>query len=157
MSFKVKRTIKAKFPAFRLDDATMVQLGELLSLGVVDNILQQKQASGARIRPNAPSTRHRKQRLGRPVLSLIDDPKKHRFIKGGKGSFTYSAKGHSRGTRTIVVEPATGELRKLNRYVQQKGYVGWFGVSRETEAAVRLALRDFIKRTFRERFRRVRG
>lgn len=139
------KSIVYNAPKIALTKAFAEKIGKLLAAGVVDNILQQRQAKGGSIKVNAPSTRERKQRQGRPTLSLIDDPKKRRLVKGRGRSFASGVMGTS-GKYTIKIVPATYEARQIVRYVQDKGYTGWFGVHKDTKAAVIEMIREEVKK-----------
>ena len=149
---EVVRTQELVLPNLVLDEKTVNTIGDLLSIGVVDNILQQRQANGSGIKRNAQSTSDRKALLGRPLKSLIDEPSRHRFIQGNRGSFRFGLTGT--GTvRKLRIRPATDELRAISRHVQEKGYVGWFGIHRETAAAVL----DVVSRWIVEKFDAAEG
>ena len=142
---RVKR-VKAKLPALRIPMPVMRKVGKVAEGSILDNIKKQRQADGSPLKENAPSTQERKRRLRRPLLSLVDEL--HRFVQGNRGSWHwYPTK---KGEQTLVViTPATAELRRLVRYVQDKGYTGWFAVSKKGEAGIRKIFRDWIKGEFR--------
>lgn len=142
MNFTVRRTRKAVLPDLVWDKKVLTEIGEVAAAGVVDNVLKQKQEDGSRIKVNKPSTRRRKLLEGKQLLSLIDED--HRFIKGGRGSFQHRHRGVG-PLRTVVISPATAELREISKHVQRMGYTGWFGISKETADALRLIVRKFIK------------
>lgn len=121
------------------------QVADTVEAGILDNIVKQKQADGSMIKTNARSTLMHKIALRRGTRSLVDE--KHRFVKGRGRSWKairYLANGAG-----VVVGPATQELRELSRYVQQKGYTGWMGISATTRAALkelwRLAMVRLVK------------
>jgi hypothetical protein len=142
---KIRRKIQAKMPGFELDKPVLTEIFEIAEGSILDNILSQKQASGGALKRNAPGTRKRKQKQGNrlPGHSLID--RQHRFIKGRRQSYQHSIRGRG-SNATIVIYPATQELRTLNRYVQRKGYTGWFGVSKEAFGLIRFVVRKWVNR-----------
>jgi hypothetical protein len=143
------RTLTFVPPKIELGKPFVEKIGQIIAAGVVDNILKQRQTGGARIRVNAPSTRERKQRQGRPTLSLIDDPKKRRLVKGRGRSFQSGVMG-TRGKYRIKIVPATQETRQIVRYVQDKGYTGWFGVHEYTYNAVVELIRQTVKEKWKK-------
>ena len=140
MKVDLVRKRVAVLPKYKFDQRTFEKIGKAVAGGVLVNIASQKQADGQRLKANRPATQQRKRDKGRPALSLVD--KKRRFVKGGGGSWKYKATSSS-----VVVFPATNELKALVRWVQLKGYVGWFGISDKARNAIRAILREFIKAT----------
>lgn len=147
--FKIVRKKKALLPAVTLPKVLMEDIAEKASTGIVDNIMLQKQASGATLKRNARSTRLLKQakNKGKPVLSLVDE--EHRFVQTQGESWSWRLSGFGKRKR-IIIRPRTGELATLNRYVQEKGYVGWFDISAKTEAAIRKLIRDWLTLLFKQ-------
>lgn len=140
----IRRRIKAKMPGFELDQKLHKEIAEIAEGSIIENILLQRQANGSSLKVNAHSTRRRKERQGNnPILSLVD--KEHRFIKGRSQSWAQSVRGVG-SMASLVIYPATGMLRKLNRYVQGKGYTGWFGISKDSSDLIRHAIRKWIRR-----------
>jgi len=143
IDFKIKIDKPPKFPALNLGKETFEEVGEIASASIVLNVKSGKQADGSDIKKNAPSTILRK-RLRKAlfvkggkgsVRSLIDT--KGRFIQSKGGSWRWFAHENR-----AVVEPATAELRKLSRYVQERGYVGWFDVSKKGWTLIRKVIRE---------------
>lgn len=149
----VRKNATIYAPPAIVGDAVIRTIADVAAASIPDNILKQRQADGSRIRVNKPATRRRKRLNGRPMLSLIDE--KHRFIQGAKGSFKHEMRG-TKGRHAIVIKPATKELATLSRHVQQMGYTGWFGLSKQTIEAIRELIRQAVKKTFADMRRRGR-
>lgn len=143
-NFRFRRTVRAKFPALRLDPSLLKEIAKLGEASILSNIRRQQQADGAALKANAPQTRERKRKKRRLQLSLVDS--KHRFVRGKSGSWT--AQIHAR-TSTVILQAATNELRNLSEYVQRMGYVGWLGINKQARAAMRASLRKWIVAKFR--------
>jgi hypothetical protein len=139
---ELKRVVKAKLPQIKFGAAVWKQIGEIAEGGILDNIMRQRQADGRPIKENAPSTRERKRKEGKPQLSLID--RKKRFIKGGGGSWRFRVLKNG-----VVIRPAKAELKRISRWVQQKGYVGWFGLSEKHVEVIRAIFRKEIRKQFK--------
>ena len=122
-------------------------VGEHVEGGILDNITRGKQADGSAIKRNSAATLARKRELGRGSRSLVDDPRKHRFVQGSGQSWKTKFVGGMFGkTATgIIVVPATRWLKKISAILQSKGYTGWFGVSKKALAAIRKDLRKELK------------
>lgn len=150
MKVGIRRTRRGNYAALAANVSNLPRsfwdrTGAIVAAGIVDNILAQKQASGEALKKNAPSTRDRKAREGKPQLSLVDAL--HRFIKGSGASWKvlrYLPRG-----RGIIVGPATLELSRIIRYVGEKGYVGYVGISAKTAAALKALLRGELRAMFR--------
>jgi hypothetical protein len=141
---KLIRVEKLKIPKLEgLDKLFWTDVEAVGIKSITDNILQQKQADGSQLKRNQPSTLERKRAAGRGGRSLID--RLHRFIRGGRGSWV-----GKRTRRGMSIGPATGELKKLSREVQKRGYVGWLGFNKEAVTGVRAALRAAVRRIFRK-------
>jgi hypothetical protein len=106
---------KGGFPDLRLTNRFWRAAAELARDGIVGNVRAQQQADGNPLKRNAPSTRARKQKLGRAQLSLIDDPSQYRFAR--KSNYEIVVRKDS-----MIVRP---RAQKILRYVQDKGYTGW--------------------------------
>lgn len=137
----VTRRIRAKLPHLTgfsrefWDDAGKIVIG-----GVLDNIAKQKTAEGGPLKVNAPSTRDRKRRQGKPLLSLVDEL--HRLVRAASWTIVrFLPRGSG-----IVVGAATAQVGALMRHVQEAGYQGWFGVSKAARAALKARLRLELQR-----------
>ena len=137
---KITRTKKARLNSARLvlGKATFDEIGKIASAAIVLNIKESRQADGAPIKRNKPSTalqkRMRRSLYRGRVAPLID--KRHRFIQGAGGSWRwFSYADH------VNIEPATSELRQLSNYAQRNGYTGWFGVSKKAWSLIRRVVR----------------
>lgn len=128
------------------------QIGKIVAEGIVENIVGQRQASGARIATNMPSTTERKRQQGKPTLSLIDE--KDRFIKRARASFDWRI---SSDRQSVLIFPRNGGespgLRQLVKYVQQGGfgkrrYLGWFGMHKDTRKKASAIFIKAIDRAF---------
>lgn len=124
------------------------QAGKVAAGGILDNIMRQQQASGARLKINAPSTREAKRAKGRPNMSLIDE--KHRFVRGN----SWGVKHFLANSEGVIVGPLNSELAQLVRYAAQKGYTGYIGLSAKTRAAIGALLRQWLQRIIRQASRR---
>ncbi len=129
IKMKLTRVKKAKLHRFILGKKTFDEIGKIASAAIVLNIKRGQQADGSPIKENADSTKLRKRvnrRLWRGKVQPLIDSKKHRFIKTKGGSWRWFAySGY------VDIEPATGELERLSKYVQAMGYVGWFDVNKK--------------------------
>jgi hypothetical protein len=149
MMLRMQREKRASFPSvLELDRAVLDKIGQVVAASVTDNVIRQRTVDGGRIKLNAPSTRERKRREGKPALSLIDEQR--RFIK--PGAWTWRVKRNS-----VTILPSTSELRELMRELQERGYVGWFGASPKALAAVREIVKAYIMRRFEEAKKRREG
>lgn len=138
---------RAKLSTLRLDHGLLERCGKIMAGGIIDNIERQQQASGAGLRQNAPSTLERKRRKARPLMSLIDEL--NRFVRGSGASWAVNV---DPAKNDVIIEPTTGELRNLVRWVQMKGYVGWFGISKTTLAA----LKEMVYQDILDKVNRIR-
>lgn len=146
ISIKRKTPNKKLFPRIVLNKEDLTQIAKLMEASVLDNILKQATATGEQIKMNSPSTRDAKRKLSLPLLSLV--AKGHRFVKGRGGSWKVTPV-LSNGSQALRLEAATQELKNLSRWLQQMGYVGWLGINPRAMAAIRLVVRNAIKREFR--------
>lgn len=139
---------RARIPAIRFDLELMKRIGQHVEGAILENIMRQRQADGSRIRRNAKVTAKIKRRHGwlwrGRVMSLI--AKKHRFVKGKGQSWRW--RSINRNTE-VIIEPVFGELMKLNVWVQEKGFTGWFGLSKKQKAGLRRVLRDWVRDAMR--------
>jgi len=145
LTVKLIRKRAINMPEFRWSREFWDRCGKVVEGSTLDMIRSQTTMDGSRIKQNAPSTRERKRKKGRPRLSLVDE--KHRFVKGGGQSWKI-IRYLPRNTG-IVVAAANAELRKLVRYVVGMGYTGWLGLSSKSEKAIRALIREEVRRQFR--------
>lgn len=143
---RVTRRRRAQLPLIRsIPRPVLDEIGQVAAGAIIDNVLQQRQADGTRLKTNAPSTRERKRREGKPLLSLVDEL--HRFIQKGVGSWgivRYLPAG-----RGIVVGAMTEELRRLVRYVGAAGYTGFIGLRPKHRAAIGAVIRRWLSSLMR--------
>ena len=143
LKLKIQREVVADIPAIKLDKPFWRRVGLIVEASLLDNIRKQQQADGKKLKTNAAATRESKRRRRLPLLSLVDA--KHRFVKGRGASWRiteFLANG-------IIVGPATSQLKKLNRRVQNAGYTGWMGLGASGKAALRAMLRKHIRKELR--------
>lgn len=133
-------------PDLKWSDKFWLEVAKVAEASTLESIRNQKQRDGSKLKVNAKSTRDRKRRKGRPLLSLVDE--KHRFTKGGQNSWDIIK--FLPGNTGIVIAGATVELRKLVEYVTEKGYIGWLGLHTAGVRAVRALMRREVKRQFRK-------
>jgi len=138
---KLIRVKKAELPTNFLDRATWDKVGKVAAAGVIDNIIKQTQADGQALKKNASSTIKRKRKLALPLLSLVF--KDRSLVKGAKQSFIWRI-----GRNSVTIRPATAEAKNRTKWVQQKGFTGWFGISAATKTAIKALIRKSIKKAF---------
>lgn len=140
------REVKADIPALKIDKKLLNEVGSLGSADIMHNILAGKQADGAGLKRNAPKTADRKRKKGWTVAGRVKSliAEHHRFVKGGGRSWRWYLE---RG-KTVWIYPGNAELKNLVRWVQMKGYLGWFAISVKGKVAIKLAMRDWIKKQF---------
>ncbi len=158
--FKIVRQQKYKAPNLKLDGETLDEFGRIAVASILTNIRDQKQADGSPLKRNAPSTRQHKidLRLPNPDLALVWIGR--RLVKGNQTSFEYQVDDQK---HQVTVRPSTeqvtarhGEIKStaspaaLCRYVQRRGYVGWFGINEKARLAMRASLRKFLERQIRK-------
>lgn len=150
MNLSITTKVKGALSALRMDAAILLKIGRIVEGNVIDNIAHQTQASGAPLKQNARSTAIRKREKGwlwnGRVMALV--AQMHRFVRPMGGSWRVIV-----GNNSVSVKPATGEIAQLSRFVQEKGYTGWFAVSNAGRNAIKLALADWVH----EQLRRPRG
>lgn len=117
--------VTGSMPDFKIGNAGWAKVGQVVEGSIKDNILSQRQIDGDRIKVNAPSTRARKRKKGRPQLSLVD-AKKRLISKAGWFSTVI--------TNGVRVSPA---FPNIVRWVQQKGYTGWIGPGKKGVSAIK--------------------
>lgn len=153
MSVKIVRETKAELPANFIDETAIKSVMKTAEGSILDNILNQVTADGGRLKANSPKTLLRKQKQGRPLLSLVD--RAHRFIKGGGRSWKVGiVKTHGGKKDALIVRPASLELANLVKWVQEAGYLGWFGIRKAHIQVMRDAIRKSIRRSFAKKARR---
>jgi hypothetical protein len=145
--FEIVVVQKAHFPNFdQAPKKVREEMAAVVEGSLIANILDGKQASGLPLKTNKRATADRKRRKGwlhdGQVKSLIAE--KQRIIKGGKKSFVWKL-----GKNLIEFKPAA-TWRNINRWVQEKGYTGFWGLSKDGEKAVRETLRLWIKSSFKK-------
>ena len=141
--FRFKRVIKASFPALKVPVDTLETIANIGEASILDNIKKQQQADGAALKENSPGWKQHKRKKRRPLLSLVN--KFHRFVRGNSASWAQTI--HPRSSR-VKIEAATNELRDLAEYVQRMGYVGWFGLNKRAEKAMRTVVRKWVREEF---------
>ena len=144
------RRFRVELSALKLSKDFLALCGRIMAAGIIDNIKKQQQWGGGALKKNAESTRKRKQRKGRPLLSLVDEMR--RFVRGRGVSWAIDV---DPAANDVVVTPATEELRQLVEWVQEMDYVGWFGISRSTYRALKEAYHAEIKRAIDEAAKRL--
>ena len=130
----------------------MEKIGKLAVGSILMNIKAQQQADGTALKRNAPSTILYKQKHGIIPLSLVAWGQ--RLIK--QMGISFIATTHP---THVIVEPSPAPLparkgpamapRDLSRFVQLKGYVGWFGLNIPAKEAIREVIRKAIVRALR--------
>jgi hypothetical protein len=123
------------------------EAGQAVVESIERNIENQVQADGSQLKRNAPSTMESKRRRRLPQLSLVAQFR--RFI-------SKTSSWRVRATKTsVTVEPTSyrgggkRRLKDLVRWVQEKGYTGWFGIDKKGAAKIKKALKRRIKGVFR--------
>lgn len=141
------RVVKAELPALKVPAPVLKELGQQVERGILWNIVNQRQADGSVIRPNARNYADMKRKFNwtdrgqvKPLVAQM-----RRFIRpfGQSWMTTTNTKNSS-----ATVQPANFELQQLVRWVQQKGFLGWFAVSKKVQLALRGVLRKWIKAEF---------
>lgn len=158
MKFEVVRAVRANLPALKLPVELLEKIGKIGEGSILQNIKNQQTMDGGQLQENAPSTRRRKERKGRPLKSLVDQF--HRFTRGRGQSWALQVEPHR---NWVILEPATQELRNLSRWLQEgrpsKGkykYLGWFGLNEKAAKLVREVTRAWVRDEF-EKARRKQG
>lgn len=140
---RARKTVQV--PKIVFDDEFWTTVATVARSNVRENILNQKQADGGELKRNATSTMLKKLGQGKALLSLVDEPESkggHRFVRSGDGSWKLSR--FLPDGRGVVVGPATEELRSLMKYLYDKGYWGYFGLSASGVSAIRALIRQRI-------------
>jgi hypothetical protein len=148
ITMRVIRKTTLKNVPLKLDGDVLDKIGKVVAGSILDNIRSQQTVDGGQLKANAPSTRAAKRAMGLPPLSLVF--KQHRFVKGNSASWAHAVDA---GDGRVTIRPANQELANISRSLQQRGYVGFFGISLRAREAVRAAVRKWI----RERFRAMRA
>lgn len=148
MNIRLVRQQKLVLPSLAVDGLGRLfweDVAKVAQGSILDNILSQRQASGEQLKRNKTSTIARKLKAGRKPRSLIDVM--HRFIQGaGKSWKVIRLLPNGKG---IEIGPATDELKRLMGLVQEKGYVGWIGLNTKAASAIKVLLREEVRRLFR--------
>lgn len=156
--------LKGSLPALKMDLELLKRIGKIGEGAILENILRQKQASGAPLQRNKPSTQRLKAMKGSTwrgrVMSLID--KKKRFVKGQGRSFRSSVVD---GGKAVYIEPspfATGKpnVKQLAQWLQEphphrNRYLGWFGLNAKARVAIKKELRAWVKDELKKAARRL--
>lgn len=117
------------------------EVGGVVVSSSINNLLQQKKIDGGRIKANAPSTRERKRRKGRPRLSLVDSVK--RFLKRSNYKITATKNQVSVELKDAADGKGPG-VKALSIILQKMGYTGWLGLDDTGVDAVRVVIMDWI-------------
>ena len=133
----------AHLPVFKLPVSVLELIGKVGEAAILWNIKHQQQADGSPLQENKPATKRRKQRKGRPLLSLVDQL--HRFARGRGQSWSAQIDANK---SWVILEPATSELARLVVYVQKMGYTGWFALNEKAAQKVRDIIRKWIQAEF---------
>jgi len=132
-----------KLGGVKLEENDWQDIGKIVVTSINSNIRGQKQADGAPLKRNAPSTVAAKAKRGVGSMSLVADFK--RFLSKASEAWRITA-----SEKSVTVEP--GELtkggdeplRRLVRFVQEKGYTGWFSVNAAAVTKIRAVIRRRI-------------
>jgi len=149
---KLRRDIQFVMPHLAVPGEIKERVGKMLRAAILSNIRDQVQTDGSPLKRNPQQRVDYKSRNGMTwrgrVLSLVAS--EHRFTRPELWLATWS------GNR-LTIEPSESEdLKAIVKYVQQKGYVGWFGPRAEAIAAVKQVIREWIRRAVREATQLVR-
>lgn len=136
MMLMLRRKKRAKLPNLLLGPEFFEQMGKAAVGSFVENVEAQREPGGGAIKSNAPSTRARKRREGKPPMSLVDQQK--RFVRAAG----YIVTPIKNGVRI------TPKAQDIARALVAKGY-HWMGISKDLQAAIRALLRAHIKAAFR--------
>jgi len=140
----LKRTTSVKGKVLIPGRRFLVGIAEICEDSILNNIAKQKSPDGSRLKKNAPSTRARKRRKGRPQLSLVDA--EHRLVKGNFRSWK-----PLRLTPTeVVVGPATLEVARLTKWTTRMGY-DFVGLSKKYVTKMRALFKEEIIRLIKKR------
>lgn len=145
ISVKLVPKRHVRMPELRWSREFWGKVGKVAEGAALDNLRQQRTTDGGRLKANAPKTRERKRKEGKPLLSLVDE--EHRFVRGNRQSWKI-LRYLPRNTG-VVVGAATDELKKLVRYTAKMGYVGYLGLSTQQLKAVRALIRQEFRAMFR--------
>jgi hypothetical protein len=123
------------FSSVKLGNEFWEAVGRLAAADIARNVFAQRQADGSALKRNKQATTDRKAARGKPPLSLVDEDK--RFL--------------DHQAQYVVTPAANGVTithadRTVFRAVQEKGYTGWFRLSRDGRAALRQMFLAAIKR-----------
>ena len=166
MRLKIWRKQTAHFPKGLTTKEDMELVGKVLESSILRNIKTQKQADGTALKKNPPATLNAKRRYDGILLSLRERRTRGSFTQGKERSWDYQVTRKDRVTirpavKMVPPNPARANyhLRRkgskalkpvsftnLIKWVQRKGYVGWFGLDKKGTAAVRVIIRKSIKK-----------
>jgi hypothetical protein len=132
---------KAQIPKLVLPKTFWEQVAVVVSGSILDNIVKQRQADGQPLKKNAPTTLLRKLAHGRGSRSLVD--KEHRFVQGS--GMSWRATYFYANNAGVRIGPATTQLRDLVRFLAEKGYSGYIGVSQSCRSALKALLKQQLK------------
>lgn len=142
----IKRFVKS-LSEVRLGTSFFEAVGTVIAGDIIGNIESGTQADGSAIKSNAPGTIAKKRRQGNsPVRSLIDVER--RFVRRGRSSWNWIA-----NSKSVTIEPTSvgsTPLHELVTEVQEKGYRGWFGISKKGKAAIRKIFEARLRKLLKE-------
>lgn len=143
--------LRSDSPALRLSQDAMRDIGRVIAASIRENVITQTQADGSAIKSNRTATIESKRKRGLPALSLIDAGRRLELA----ASYIVSG-ARNRIEVAMSRSPRRGHAAKkaeapsvLSRYVQERGYTGWFAPSAKGIAAVRAYLRQLVMKTGR--------
>ncbi len=122
---------------------------KIAARSIVQNIKNQQQRDGSPLKQNKQQTLDRKRRQRRPGKSLMDDPASHRFIQTAFGSYEPKALHQTRGQRFytgVTIGFSQQEAATVARFLQKRGYVGWFGVNQAGMRAIAIEYKKAVAR-----------
>lgn len=128
------------------------RVSKIAARSIIQNIKKQKQADGSELKKNKQSTLDRKKRQGRRLLSLVDDPASHRFVQTAFGSYEPKALIKSPGQRFyngVRIGFTRDNALTVARYLQSRGYVGWFAVNQAGMTAIAIEYKKEIARALK--------
>jgi phosphoribosylformimino-5-aminoimidazole carboxamide ribonucleotide (ProFAR) isomerase len=153
MSFRFVRERAAKIPKIILEQEDYEKIGKLIIASITRNIGSQKQADGSSLKQNSPQTSLAKMKAGLPTMSLIAWGR--RLVAGIGAAFISEI-----DKRSVTVYPSpvatkgwraktSMSPKDLTKYVQQKGYVGWFGLDKQSREDISTVLEVAIRKAFK--------
>lgn len=142
----MRRKKRIRAPQFVYPREMWTDIGRAFEGDQLDRIAKQQEPNGSRLKVNAPSTRARKRKKGRPQLSLVDAD--HRLVQGSGRSYRI-LRFMPRGAG-IVMGPANAEVREIMKHVLRMGYNFW-GVSDQLRDAITARVRQHVREILRGR------